>query len=99
MVNEHGIIRRGIISIINCQSSPLEYCCYKDFCNGLTFIPLPVLTNLSCMVSTCQIDDEQCNHSIIYRSSPMESCTVSSTNCIDRVKKDFYFREFVMENV
>lgn len=76
-MNSNGSISRDLIPADSCRSSSYQFCCNEDLCNSLPFPPLPAFTNRKCAIGNCQINDDQCNNSIVYLSSAAESCIVS----------------------
>ncbi|CAF3074865.1 unnamed protein product [Rotaria sp. Silwood2] len=76
-LNPDGSIIRNIIPSHTCRSSSYQFCCNQDLCNSLPSPPLPALTDLTCAISNCRTNDNQCNNSndsVVYRSSATESC-------------------------
>ncbi|CAF2050611.1 unnamed protein product [Rotaria magnacalcarata] len=77
IVDSNGITIRDMIQSQNCRSSSNQFCCNHDLCNSLPSPPLPAFTALTCAMSNCKSNRNQCNNSldyVVYRSSATESC-------------------------
>ncbi|CAF3394623.1 unnamed protein product [Rotaria socialis] len=77
IVDANGITIRDMVQSQNCRSSSNQFCCNHDLCNSLPSPPLPAFTALTCAMSNCKSNRNQCNNShdyVVYRSSATESC-------------------------
>jgi hypothetical protein len=77
-VSQEGVTTRNLIPSHTCRSSAYRFCCKDDLCNFLSSPPLPAFTSLTCIVGSCGRYDDKCDDThIAFRSSAVESCSVS----------------------
>ncbi|CAF3744235.1 unnamed protein product, partial [Rotaria sordida] len=90
-LSSDGLITRDVIPSYACRSLSYQFCCNQDLCKSLHSPPLPALTTITCALSDCGTNNNQCNNSnnsVVYRSSATESCI--------RIHRDIVYKSYQM---